>query len=647
MRARRSDIEGLRGVAVLSVMFFHWQVPYFGGGFVGVDIFFVISGYVITQVILRDMRNGNFSIAEFIDKRVRRIFPALFLMMFLAYPFAIWLLLPGELKSFGQSFAAMAIMSSNVFFQKTAGYFAAQADVLPLLHTWSLSIEAQYYLVVPFLIQIAYRVLSPSWQGPAFTVLALASFALSVWAVANFQSAAYYLLPSRGWEFLIGAVLAFGWPAVFGKRALREAAALAGLVMIAAAILSYSEATPFPGAAALLPCLGAALIILAGRDGGAVVSRMLSGRLMVYVGAISYSLYLWHWPIITFLRDCLFIPPAPWQTGFQIAACLLIAHLSWRYVELPFRTLQGPLVRRRLSLAATVCLVAGLLGMWASLANGWPGRVASEVLALAAYAEDYNPRRIACHTAQELPIALDRLCRYGADARPRMAAWGDSQGIELAAGIGALAEKQGQAILGIAYPGCPPVLGRGLPKDCPSHNEEILKYLERETTISTVFLVGRHSYYVNRWQSDRDDYRDRLHATVQRLAATGKTVVLIYPLPNFSKNVPAAAARSLMQGRDPESLTVSVEKYHRTNGWVVEALDSIEAPRLARIRLGDHLCAHGRCRFVAAGQPLFFDSNHLSLSGVRYLEALFQPYLSVGSNPEAHEIAAPRFQGGG
>src|ERR1700690_2687799 len=335
----RPDIDGLRAIAVLSVVFFHLGVP-LHGGFVGVDIFFTISGFLIGSIILRQTSDRIFTFAGFYERRIRRIFPALIVMLAVSCILAYEFLLPAELISFSKSLAAASFSLSNIFFWLQSGYFDAPASNTPLLHTWSLAIEEQFYVFLPVLLVILHR-FSPRRINLVIYSFAAVSLLISVYGAYQFPSAAFYLLHTRAWELLIGTALALeGFPKLRGPF-VREAAGIAGLLLIAFALLFYHSWTPFPGLAALPPCLGTALIIAAGESGKNTVGRLLSLRPIVFVGLISYSLYLWHWPLIVFYKFGFTVIDGLshiQSQAFLFALSLVLATLSWRFVEMPVRS---------------------------------------------------------------------------------------------------------------------------------------------------------------------------------------------------------------------------------------------------------------------------------------------------------------------
>ena len=335
---QRHEIDGLRALAVLPVILFHAGLPSLSGGFVGVDVFFVISGYLITTLLLKDLRAGRFSLIDFYERRARRILPALFLVLLCCLPFAWAWLVPADMRSFAQSLTAVTAFASNFLFWQTSSYFDAQAELKPLLHTWSLAVEEQYYLFFPLLLLALRR-----WRTAALVALLLGIALLSLaWAelqVRSHPEATFYLLHTRAWELLIGALTAIwllhrgGVPPPSGGT---QTAALIGLGLLGFANLSFDRSTPFPSLWGLIPTLGTALIIAFAHP-QSVAGRLLSWRPLVGVGLISYSAYLWHQPLFAFARHrSLETPGMPLMLGLALLS-LLLAVASWRWVEQPWR----------------------------------------------------------------------------------------------------------------------------------------------------------------------------------------------------------------------------------------------------------------------------------------------------------------------
>ena len=394
----RPDIDGLRAVAILCVLAFHlrpWRVP---GGFVGVDVFFVISGYLISAIVFAEIAGGRFSVLGFYERRVRRIFPALFVMLIFVTAVLSFFLLPAELVDYSKSVIAAATSSSNFYFWWHSGYFDAPLSK-PLLHTWSLAVEEQFYILFPIFLLIARSFFAKRLKH-AVVILFFASLAASVVTVHYNPTTAFYMPYTRAWELLLGTVLALGFFPRLRFAPVRNAATMLGFSMIAYSAVWYSSQTPFPGFAALLPCVGSALIIGAGESGSTIVGKALSWRPIVFVGLISYSLYLWHWPVII-LHDLglsvNFSAFLPHREGFlrllqksndamEILAWFVLATLSWRFVERPFRGRSQRIERRPLfALSAAVLAALSLFAGALIYGRGFPGRFPDRAVQVASF----------------------------------------------------------------------------------------------------------------------------------------------------------------------------------------------------------------------------------------------------------------------
>jgi peptidoglycan/LPS O-acetylase OafA/YrhL len=334
----RREIDGLRALAVLPVILFHAGFETFNGGFVGVDVFFVISGYLITTIILAELEKGKFSITNFYERRARRILPALFLVMMVCIPFAWFWLLPSDIIDFSQSLVAVSIFASNVLFWRESGYFDAAVELKPLLHTWSLAVEEQYYVIFPILLMFVWK-LGKRWTLVTLGLLFVSSLAVAQWAAYAEPAAGFYLLPTRGWELLMGAFAAFYLSESNGRDFGRFAGELCGwlgVALILYAVLTYNKATPFPGLYALVPTLGTLLIILFATQ-QTTVGRCVGNKVFVGIGMISYSAYLWHQPLFAFMRHKSLTEPS--HASFLMLSLLTfgLAYLSWKFVEAPFR----------------------------------------------------------------------------------------------------------------------------------------------------------------------------------------------------------------------------------------------------------------------------------------------------------------------
>jgi peptidoglycan/LPS O-acetylase OafA/YrhL len=333
----RAEIDGLRALAVLPVILFHAGFESFRGGFVGVDVFFVISGYLITTIIISEMAKGNFSIVNFYERRARRILPAMFFVIVVSLPFAWFWLAPSDLKDFGQSLVAVSTFSSNILFWRESGYFDTVAELKPLLHTWSLAVEEQYYVIFPIFLMLSWR-LGVKWVVTLLAIIFLLSLGLAQWGAYNNPFAAFFLLPTRGWELLVGVFAAFylKYNTHLKSQPLNQFLSLLGFSMIAYSIIVFNKTTPFPGLYALIPTLGTGLLILCAVP-KTFIHSLLSMKFIVGIGLISYSAYLWHQPLLAFARHRLFgeVPDL-----LLIELCITYIGMewfSWHFVEKPFR----------------------------------------------------------------------------------------------------------------------------------------------------------------------------------------------------------------------------------------------------------------------------------------------------------------------
>ena len=379
MTSYRPEIDGLRALAVVPVILFHAGIGACAGGYVGVDVFFVISGYLIASIIVEEMREGRFSFLTFFERRARRIIPALYAMLLVTIPLAWWFMLPDNLENFGQSLFATVAVSNNVLLWLSSGYWDLANEFKPLLHTWSLGVEEQFYFVFPLLLSL----LIPRGTRLSvriFAIIAVVSLLAAQWFVMSKPLMAFFLLPMRAWELLLGVLFAItrtrGKPHQLAGGSVASAACWIGLVLILAPVFLFDPKTPFPGVAALAPTLGTLLLIMYASSGN-LVGRVLSNRVPVGIGLCSYSAYLWHQPLLAFLRLLSPEPPTLGPVLLAIAATALLAFLSWRFVERPFRSRER--FSRRTVFGMTICLgaVIGGAGLAMDRGSGFPGRVPS------------------------------------------------------------------------------------------------------------------------------------------------------------------------------------------------------------------------------------------------------------------------------
>jgi peptidoglycan/LPS O-acetylase OafA/YrhL len=652
MQRHRPDIDGLRAVAIVPVVLFHAGVPGFSGGYVGVDVFFVISGFLITGILRHEIDAGVFTLAGFYERRIRRLLPALFAMMLVTSAASAWLLLPPDLVDFGLSVLATVFFTSNVLFWQQSGYFGPAAEEIPLLHTWSLAVEEQFYILYPlFLVLIARR--CKRRYVPATAVVTTLAFALGLLLVVSDRDAAFYLAPPRAWELGIGALLALGVPSPTRRQRVRDVAGITGVFAIGWSVFAYSESTRFPGAAALLPCAGTAALLWAGTGGHNVVGRVLSTRPLVLVGLVSYSLYLWHWPVLALGRYYAVRPLTPVETTVALAVAIVAAIASWRYVERPFRGRSGLWQRRPLFLAALAAAgVFTAAGAGVVVAGGWPQRIEPGVMRLLASAHDRQPHEWPCSNVKPGAIRAGDLCRLGdgTASRPTFIVWGDSHGRVLADPIGAAASRAGAAGWLAVHTGCAPLLGvrrSDRDDDCAEFNAATLDLARRSPHVVDVVLVGRWGLLAEgtRYgqepggdaflvegdtraatpEHNRRIFERSLQRTVSDLLALDKRVWIVGPIPEVGWDVPSVLARSARFGH-PAPPAPSLSQYQRRQDFSFATLRRLDASENVTVLWPHARLCHGTvCEVMRQDRPTYFDTHHLTLHGAAPLEPMFDP----------------------
>ncbi|MFT3732062.1 MAG: acyltransferase family protein [Hyphomicrobium sp.] len=615
--AYRPDLDGLRGIAVLAVVAYHLDLPFASGGFVGVDVFFVLSGYLITRLIAAELQTGDFSIARFYERRIRRIVPALVFVCACTTAVAVTFLLPDELLRYAKSLIATAFSVSNIWFYAHSGYFDAVSGSQPLLHTWSLGIEEQFYIVFPLMLMAVYR-WWPQALGKIIWLAFTASLIASIVFLPQHPLATFYLLHARAWELLTGAVVALGLVPPPASRAQSEAAATLGIAAIAVSIFAYTTKTPFPGAAALLPCIGTAMAIWAGERSGARATSALSFRPLTWLGLISYSLYLWHWPLIVFTKLAM---SGPLHLEHQVAIAVIavvFATGTWYFIEQPFRR-RGPAGFSRaeifkggaLSLGALTAAAAGLITL-----NGMPQRFPASVLEIDAARADSSPLRAKCHYDFKLQHSYDDTCIIGDSVAPSVIVYGDSHGAELSAVLGDIAKARHASIRQVTASGCPPAVGFSFPNDdhCERYNAAII---DRLSSISPTTVVL--ATYALGWNREYpEQFLPAMERSIAALRSAGHRVIVVGPVPDMpdAASIPAAVARWTAKGRDPKDFSFPAKDL----GELEARLSAIATANGAIfVPISPQFCSETRCKPYADGAVLYFDNNHLSMSGAQLI----------------------------
>lgn len=646
----RPDIDGLRALAVLLVVAYHAWPALVPGGYIGVDVFFVISGYLITRLIIDDIARGQFSVADFYVRRSKRIFPALFAVVSATVILALPLLTPSALAQLGSTVAATAGFFSNVAFWREAGYFDTAAELKPLLHTWSLAVEEQFYVFWPLTLLLLRGRASAK---KIILVSIVSSLVLSIYLTGRHQASAFYLLPPRAWELLLGASLSLRYIRVPDAQWVRDSFALAGVSLIGGAAALLDRDSAFPGLNAVFPCVGAMLIIAAGDSKTNKASDWLLARQpVVFIGLISYSLYLWHWPLLVLAR-IVHRGHLTTQTGiFVVAVAFVAATITWRYIETPFRrrgtNVSASLVLVRYALLLAVLLFVGV-GMYAS--GGLRALASDAVLSAELARYNVNPLSEKCLRWQSdsSPLPGERCITGNSKMSPRLVIWGDSHADALAPGLVGVALSRDYATYQLTMAGCPPLISvepRGIGADyrpCTEFNRQVIRYIESEPQVKVVVLSARWTLYTeNRRYGDDpgpitylvDDQDVELNAasskrvftrgmiaTISAIQEMGRQVIVLGTIPPIGVNVPECLARNYLpfSGREACDGDAAQVRHH---------LEFADAEILRVAGLNRNVCAYfpkqalcpaDRCQTVAEGQILYANDDHLTLSGAAFV----------------------------
>jgi peptidoglycan/LPS O-acetylase OafA/YrhL len=605
----RPDIDGLRAVAILPVLFYHLGTSLAPGGFVGVDVFFVISGYLITSLISAEMHQGTYSITNFYVRRARRIFPALFAMCAVTALFVLLFCLPSDAKRFSSALAAATLFGSNIYFYLSADYFAADAATQPLLHTWSLAVEEQFYIFFPLILLLVRRYFGQR-ERLIMVALALLSLGISVWLVETDKAGAFYLLHSRAWELLLGGLLALGVFPAIQSRLLAGALGLVGLALIAGSVLLYRENMPFPGLAALAPCIGAALLIHTGKDASLLTAQALSLAPVRFIGLISYSLYLWHWPVAVISRYAAFWygwdPDLKLHKLAVLALSFAAAMLSWYFVERPFRQRPYRLGTTAIlsASAATMAFLVVAAGVVYPLSQRfWQmPQGAERVLATL----DYRPTNAkrSCFLGpktNDFRYFNQAGCLGLSDTKENWLLIGDSQAADLWAGLSDV-NPEINLMQGTAS-GCKPLLDLKGERRCT----DLMRFLFADFIPKRRFDVILVSA---RWGSGNIA---EVRRTANALKPYAERVVVFGPHVEYKLDLPWLLAASMLKD-DPSVVDrARLGKQAQTDKLFAEQL---RQDGTGYVSLYAALCPEGRCQVTdEQGLPLAFDYGHLTASG--------------------------------
>lgn len=621
MQKYRPEIDGLRTWAVLPVVASHLEIPGFQGGFVGVDVFFVISGYLITTILLSEIAEGQFSIVNFYERRARRIFPALAFLIICVTPIISVAYYKDDLAQYLESIIWVVFSASNIFFWARTDYFAVDAGLNPLLHTWSLGIEEQYYVVFPLILLGLSRL--PKRFRPMLIgigVIFLLSLGVSIISAVSYPVAGYFLLPARAWELMTGGICAV---LLIDKRLqtsgmISDFLSALGLVMIVAAIVLFDEATPFPGYAATLPVLGASLIIL--YSGCAIYTkRMLSLTPIVIVGLMSYSIYLWHQPVIALLRykqgD---LTPTHWVTAAVIIG--LMSYISWQFIEKPTRSKAniGQVGVFTGSAIAAALIVAIAIGAKLLIPNSTASSETAQIESYLKYKYAGPYRSGRCFLG---PKENFQVWRQGCiPDNPRLVVWGDSHAAALYSGFSA--SKGGEHVGQITASGCPPVVGfvvnnRPL---CAEVNEAAIEQIKALPKPTVIVLAARWPIY------SAAAYESKLIDTIKTIQSSGHLVYLFGPTIDWGQRLPKVLLDLQAESKLSQDGYVTADLLPRMRAVEQRISVVAAATKATFVSILDQICNTTECKAFErspSGLKLFtWDGAHLTPEGAAYVLAL-------------------------
>jgi peptidoglycan/LPS O-acetylase OafA/YrhL len=650
----RADIDGLRGIAVMAVILFHAEQLGFRGGYLGVDVFFVISGYLITSIVFGQLQRGEFSFVDFYARRARRIVPALVGMVVFTAPLAYAYLLPKDLISFAWSLVSVATFASNFLFGERVGYFDLDAHLEPLLHTWSLAVEEQFYLVFPLLLVACWRWFR-HWLMLVVAVIALLSLALTIDQVARRPSFVFFQLAPRAWELLAGALVALyvRRPAIPRlTRATREWGSAVALVLVLASFFVFDETPSAWALNNLVPVIGVCLLLALGLD-RTMVGCVLSHKALVFIGLISYSAYLWHQPLFAYVRYVGPVYDTDWMWIGLVGLSLAMGYASYRYIEQPFRR-PGFLSSGGVLTCASVALIlVVVVSTWVIQMKGFPARLPSGI-EWRSLGEKIEKIGDVCTMQPVAGYAGVEACRFGQkDGKRVVALYGDSHAQAIQYELNPQFLAKGLAGVWVKANSChivPAIVESGDASQipvCRSAFHEMRRYFREQ--VDAVVIVSRWTMRLfpivgsidklgfDNGEGGVEHIRYRTYAAVddagkvnmggdaKRLALTEfltamdsitKPVVLVYPIPELGWDIAKVNfhARIML-----DELYTSKELYEDRNKFVIDVFDRFEAKNIVKLQVTDLFCDASRCYGQRNKIPLYYDDDHLSADGARVL----------------------------
>ncbi len=611
-------LDGVRAVAVSLVVLFHFDLLGLPGGFLGVDMFFVISGFLVSDLILRNIASGDFSLLRFFERRVYRILPALYASLILVLLAGYLVLLPSDLAQTAVSARASALLFANIHFHDTIEYFNQGSQFWMLLHHWSLSVEEQFYLIFPFVLVLLAAIKVPLRR--IMPVLLVAAFVYSLSLSMRAPSAAFYLVQARFWEFLVGAQIAILPRTIKMPRGFAEAISVAAIAAILVSARWITEPSDVYRLATLVPVAATAALIWANINTPSTrIGQLLSVGWVRKIGLISYSMYILHWPFILFAQYWAVEPLSLFARLAVLAAMVAASWLSWRYIEQPCRIIPTMSTKARrvsiISMVATTALIV-LTANWIIANKGFETRQSAEVTAALSGQKAYSPDRIRCHSHETTKsISAEKACVLGAKVPSSIAVWSDSHGVELAYALGKTQGEQGQSVLQLTSSSCPPTLDfnpSSIP-NCAQKNRKKLEFLLSNPQIKFVVLGMSNAHFLRA-------NPPQMASAVAALRQAGKTVIIIKAVPLAPFNVPHAAARNAYFDKERQPVPLALINHRKASYVMDNQIAALKkGPDLIVIDPADDFCTNTNCKTFVNGKMLYFDDNHPSVFGANLI----------------------------
>ena len=648
----RKEIDGLRAFAVLPVILFHAGFSAFSGGFVGVDIFFVISGYLITTIIVDEMEKGSFSLLNFYERRARRILPALFFVMIFTLPFAWFWMLPQDLKSFSQSLIVVSLFASNVLFWLTSSYFDTASELKPLIHTWSLAVEEHYYFLFPVFLMLAWK-FGKKWIISLLIIVSIISVLAAQYGSRNHPSFTFYLLPTRAFEILIGALTSLyinhKQSTVSVSQSVSQSVSLTGLALVLYAIFAFDKNTPSPSLYTLIPTIGAGLIIIFSNSQN-LVGKLLGSKLFVGIGLISYSTYLWHQPLFAFAKLRSINEASIFLLGLLAALSILLGYLSWKYVETPFRN-KSSVSRKRFffwSALGTIFFVS--IGLCGHLTKGIPTRVnipnqVSESI-LGTTIRDKCDVNFNTKSGNNIDF-----CSLGDVSRSdlTLAIFGDSHSEAILPALDKIGKERAEKFTHIGLAGCPPFLnvdvmkGSWKPKVYETLSLKQYNFI-KDNNIKNVLLVGRWSLYTDGsydnsgiyylitkkykaldMNTSRINFQIAMKETIESYQKLGVNVYVLAQIPQQRLSADLLYPKIyFFNVKDKQgvinSQSISTDEHLKLQKFNRDVIVKLRNElKFTYINLDNDFCDHEKCYLGTDSSSKYRDDDHVSVTGAMSL----------------------------